>query len=250
MLGMAVGAYQQMMLGTTRAGTQISAYHFAGQEGSTQMGVAYLRESFDWYEQNLGPYMFGNHAASVSVLWGPGAYGGMEHHPFWHVGADSLADPITHVHEAAHGWFGNGVRIRCWEDFVLSEGTVSYLQAHVTGAIKGQAAEDAVWADMMAELSAAVRQRDHAAWPPTCGQVDVLRDLYDSIPYMKGAFFYKNVEAQIGRPAMERVLARFYTTWKGKAAGMQDMLDTITAETGFDPGPLAQAWLRSMGIPR
>jgi aminopeptidase N len=36
---------------------------------------------------------------------------------------------VDQVHEAAHGWFGDGVRLRCWEDFVLSEGTASHLDA-------------------------------------------------------------------------------------------------------------------------
>jgi aminopeptidase N len=251
MAAFAVGAYTMVDLGTTSAGTHVAVYHFAGQDMAATTGTAYLKDAFDWYETNLGPYLYGDRAASIAVNWGPGAYGGMEHHPLWHVGSDSMSDPITHVHEAAHGWFGNGIRIRCWEDFVLSEGTVSYLQAHVTGAVRGQAAEDATWADMRAELMGAVAGGDGIAWPESCGQVDILRDgLFSSIPYMKGAFFYKAVEAQVGKPALVRALARFYRERKGQAAGMQDMLDTIRLETGFDPAALAQSWLRSRGIPQ
>ena len=49
----------------------------------------------------------------------------MEHHPFVHIGSVAIGDEETNVHESAHGWFGDGIRIACWEDFVLSEGTVS-----------------------------------------------------------------------------------------------------------------------------
>ena len=44
-------------------------------------GTANLVDTFEWFEQTLGPYPFGGSAGSVGVNWGPGAYGGMEHHP-------------------------------------------------------------------------------------------------------------------------------------------------------------------------
>jgi hypothetical protein len=48
---------------------------------------------------------------------------------------------------------------------------------------------------------------------------------------------------------LDRVLGSFYQKHVGTAQGMGDLLDTIREETGFDPGPLAQAWLRSLGVP-
>jgi len=42
-------------------------------------------------------------------------------------------------------------------------------------------------------------------------------------------------------------VARFYQANVGKAAGMQDMLDTILDEAGFDVTELANGWPRSMG---
>ena len=51
----------------------------------------------------------------------------MEHHPQWHVDDSSFGSQETQAHEASHGWYGDGIRLACWEDFVLSEGTVTYL---------------------------------------------------------------------------------------------------------------------------
>ena len=65
---------------------------------------------------------FGSKAGIVSVAWPAGAFGGMEHHPFSHVAEAAMDSEETLVHESAHGWFGDGIRIGCWEDFVLSEG--------------------------------------------------------------------------------------------------------------------------------
>ena len=43
---------------------------------------------------------------------------------------------------------------------------------------------------------------------------------------------------------LDAVISKFYMTYKNKAAGMQQMIDLIKAETGFDPTPIATARLR------
>ncbi len=67
----------------------------------------------------------------------------MEHHLLWHIGAASLGDRRTHIHEAVHGWFGAGVRLACWEDLVLSEGTATYYEARILEAVAGAEAGQA-----------------------------------------------------------------------------------------------------------
>jgi aminopeptidase N len=245
MLAWAVGSYTKRELGTTTAGTTVSTYWLPGGQTAALAGTRDLVAAFDWLEQRIGPYLFGRDVASVSVVWGEGMYGGMEHHPYWHVAKDAMADAVTHVHEAAHGWFGDGVRLRCWEDFVLSEGTVSYLAARALGQVAGAAREAEVWADYRAELSAAIAAGGAPAWPRGCNEIDILRDnLFTNLPYMQGAFFYKDVAAQVGADVLDQVIAEFYDTYRGKAAGMQDMVDLIQARTGFDPTPIAEARLR------
>jgi hypothetical protein len=246
MPAVAVGRYTYLQLGTTSAGTEVGVYYLPGKLSAAQTGAAKLDQAFDWYEKTYGPYTFGAKVASVEAPWGPSGYGGMEHHPFWHVGSASLADAVTHYHEAAHGWFGDGVRIACWEDFVLSEGTVSYLAARSLKAIQNVD----VWSQYQSDLNAAIAAGDTVALPSTCDKIDILHDpLWSNIPYMKGAFFYRAVEQQVGAAKLDAALAKFYQQHVGKAAHMQDMLDTIQAETGFDPTQLANGWLRSLGHP-
>ena len=181
----------------------------------------------------------------MSVVWGEGMYGGMEHHPYWHVSRDAMGDEETHVHEAAHGWFGDAIRLRCWEDFVLSEGTVSYLAAHVLGKVAGAAAEADVWTEYQGELDDAIAEGGAPAWPTGCNKIDILKDkLFTNLPYMEGAFFYKDVAAQIGADALDGVLHDFYLAHRGTPAGMQDMIDLIRTKTGFDASQLATDRLR------
>ena len=248
-IGWSVADYTENVLGVTDAGTTLSVWYLPGGEGAALAGTASLLAGFDWLEDTLGPYPFGDSAGSVAVEWGPGAYGGMEHHPYWHVSTLAMAEEYVHLHEAAHGWFGGGIRIECWEDFVLSEGTVTYLGTRALGMAAGPAREAALWSSHDGQLDDAIARGDHVAWPDSCGEVDILAELYTSIPYMKGAFFYRAVAAEIGADALDAIFRRFFETYGGGAAGMQDMLDMIQAESGFDPTDLASGWLRSLGRP-
>jgi len=207
-------------------------------------GTPNLVEAMQWYETNLGAYIFGDKVASVSVAWGGGAFGGMEHHPLWHLGSSAMADESTHAHEAAHGWFGNGIRIACWEDFVLSEGTVSYLTARALTDVGGAQLGFNIWQDYSSQLD------NEIAWPTGCNEIDILNDgLFGAAPYVKGAYFYRAVENKVGTAELDAALKAFYTEYVGKAARMQDMLDTILAETGYDATTCADMWLRSQAVP-
>jgi aminopeptidase N len=251
MPALAVGDYTYERIGETTAGTEVGMWFLPGERDTMRMGAANLDDYFDYLEETYGAYAFGARVGSVSAPWGPGAYGGMEHHPYWHVATDALNAEEVHAHEAAHGWFGNGVRIECWEDFVLSEGLASYLAARAIEAADGAAAGTALWADYQGQLERAVMRGDTLALPDsTCNEIDILtHPLWSNIPYMKGAFFMRAVEIAVGRAELDAALRAFYEANVGRAARMQDLLDAIQADTGFDPSTLADDWLRTLGIP-
>ena len=247
----AVGDYAQLPVGQTTAGTELLLWFSPGSDADAAQGAAHLLAAFEYFEAVLGPYAFGERSGGVSVDWGPGAIGGMEHHPYWHVGADALGRADVHVHEAAHGWFGDGVRIACWEDFVLSEGTVSYLTARAFEAVATQPEIDSLWLNYNVRLNDALATQDvKIAWPDSCGQTDIIEDGYfSSIPYMKGAFFFKALENRVGVDPLLSALSTFYNERVGTAARMQELLDTIAMVTGYDPSACAQAWLRQEAVP-
>lgn len=246
----AVGDYSYRSLGTTGAGTEVGVWTLPGVRQSTLLGATDLVAVFDWYETTYGPYLFGDRVASVIVDWPQGGFGGMEHHPFWHISRGSAGDRVTHAHEAAHGWFGNGVRLRCWEDFVLSEGVATYLAARALEAVRGPAEGELIWRVYRRDLEEAVAAGDTEAWPSTCNEIDILRHpIWSQIPYLKGAFFLRAVEAEVGRPALDGALRELYRKHAGEAATMAELLATIRQGTGFDPGELAESWLHSRGIP-
>jgi hypothetical protein len=249
MLAWAVGDYTKLALGETKDGRKVSVHYLPGEKSKAVRGTEHLVAAFEWLESTYGEYLYGDEVGSVSAAWGPGAFGGMEHHPLWHVASSAIDDEETHVHEAAHGWFGDAVRLSCWEDLTLSEGTVSYLAARALEAVAGTSSGAAIWVSYEARLDDVIATEDRVALPSSCNEIDVLHDLWNEVPYMKGAFFYRAVEEKVGRAKLDAALASFYARYRGKAARMQDMLDVLVDETGFDPAELADGWLRSLGRP-
>jgi len=253
MPAIAVGAYAYRELGVTPRGTHVGIYRRAEDDRGPPTNedvfraTADLPRVFAWYEETLGTYAFGDHVASVSVDWGVGGPAGMEHHPFWHVSKWTFANEEVHAHEAAHGWFGTAIRLRCPEDVVLSEGVVSYLTARATEAVRGRDAAAAIWASYEARLARGVSTTDAIAWPETCGAVDAAK--LTQVPYMKGAFFLRAVAERAGVSRLDAVLRAFYDANRGKAAGVGDLVHAITEETGLDCGPLVATWLRGLGLP-
>ncbi|PVV06436.1 MAG: hypothetical protein B6D82_17915 [gamma proteobacterium symbiont of Ctena orbiculata] len=252
MVGWAVASYSYQALGQTVNGTEVGVYYRAGEEQNALRGTRHLRDVFDWYEQTFGEYGFGQKVASVSVDWGGEAFGGIEHHPFWHIASGSMSDPVIHAHEAAHGWFGNGVRIGCWEDFVLSEGLASYLAARALEAVAGEAIGDQVWASYKNQLDSLQNSSENKiAWPQGCNEIDILEDgLFGTAPYMKGAFFFKHLESVLGSNRFDRLLRDFYRANRGGAVTLQALLTLIGEESDYDPAQCAQAWLRNEALPQ
>ncbi len=241
------GAYASLELGTTSAGTKVRAQFPESIREDATEGTEHLVAAFDYLERTYGPYLYGREVATVSVQWSAGAYGGMEHHPYWHVAEGAFADPVVHVHEAAHGWYGNGVRIACWEDFVLSESLASYLAARALEGAAGEQMGQQVWADYRKRLERlGDGPRAASGWPEGCGTHDVLEDgIFSTAPYMRGAFFWRAVERKVGREALDASLRGFYLDHRGQAARFEELLGRVADDTGYDPKPCAEAWLRS-----
>ena len=241
-----IDAYTELPLGATTAGTNVSVW-YVGDPTNAMAGSAHLVAAFDWLEKTLGPYQFGDHVGTVSVSWPRGAFGGMEHHPRWHVAAAAMASEETQVHEASHGWFGDGIRIACWEDFVLSEGTVSYLAGRALDVVAPSVGAS-VWSSYATALAGI--PATSPVWPTTCGTIDIIADnLFTNAPYMRGAFFYRAVALKIGAAQLDAALHAFYMAHMLKPARMSEMLTTIKDVTGFDPTACAELWLHGTTIP-
>jgi aminopeptidase N len=249
----AVGAFEKLELGKTAAGTSIVAWYDPSMvtRADAEQGTAHQRAVHDFFERTYGPYTFGPESGSVSVDWGSDSYGGMEFHPYSHVAKFDYGDPEVHAHETAHGWFGDGVRLACWEDFVLSEGTVTYMAAR--GLEKAGGPD--VWPMYLAYLADTCSGADTNAvvLPTTCNEIDLLSSpIWSLATYMKGACFYEEVADAIGWDALDAVIAAFYRAHVGKTARMEEMIAAIEASAPAHAVEIARArreWLNTLECP-
>jgi len=253
--GLAVGAYATLDLGTTEAGTTLTAWYVDDQGGlaDAEFGTAHLLDAFQYVEDTYGPYAFGDAAGTVEVDWGADSIGGMEHHPYVHVAKDDFWSEEAQVHEMAHGWFGDGVRLSCWEDFVLSEGTTTYVTARALEAAGGPRLWPTWQADYVEPICEG-RMINTVVMPDGCGELDLASsDVWSMATYFKGACFYADVADLIGADELDAAIAGFYRAHMGSAATMDEMLDAI--ESGADQSQIADIeqiaddWLRTSACP-
>ncbi len=247
MPAIAVGDFTERALGTTAAGTAVSVWYEPGQESDAIAGTANLVAVFEFLETTYGAYSFGSKVGTVSADWGGGDFGGMEHHPYWHVSTGSLSTEETNAHEAAHGWYGNGVRIACWEDYVLSEGVVTYMAAR-------SLAESGVdlWPEYDCELKAVCKSPENTtALLSTCGEIDLINhELWSTSPYQKGAQYFREVSVLLGEDVLDQALAEFYQENVGKAARMRDLVALLKSKgKSSEIEALTLAWLETEACP-
>jgi aminopeptidase N len=250
----AVGDFGELVVGTSEGGTEIRAYYENDADGPEEaaQGTAHLVDVMSYYERVYGPYRYGPVMGAVQVDWGDD-YGGIETHPNYHVARWDFADEEVHAHEAAHAWFGDAVRIACWEDFVLSEGTVTYMAARAMEQVGGPDFWPYYVDDFLVPVCEG-RDVNTIVLPETCNEIDFINDpLWSLATYMKGACFYEEVADQIGAERLDTVIAEFYATHAGGATEMEVMLDALAAEASPEEqaaiDAAAEAWLRSYDCP-
>ena len=96
---------------------------------------------------------------------------------------------------------------------------MSYLTAVATGEVAGAAAEESLWSEYERRLERAQAMESMTqAWPVGCGDIDIIEDgLFSSIPYMKGAFFFRALAARVGEESVLNALSAFFGDNVGQA---------------------------------
>jgi aminopeptidase N len=184
-------------------------------------------------------------------------YGGMENPrltfltPTVIVGDRSLTAVVAH--ELAHSWTGNLVTNANAEHFWLNEGFTVYAERRIVEALEGTE---------LAQLHDALGRRElddalarFAATPELTKLRTNLAGLdpdatYSTIPYEKGYFFLRAIEAAVGRPAFDRWLRVYLTDFRFGAITTDDVLEHLARHL---PGVLgrvdAATWVDGPGLP-
>ena len=184
-------------------------------------------------------------------------YGGMENPrltfltPSLLAGDRSLVNVLAH--ELAHSWTGNLVTNSTAEHFWLNEGFTVFAERRILEALEGAEMATLHAAIGHQRLQQAIAQ--HAERPELTKLRTQLTgidpdDSFSAVPYEKGYFFLKTLEAAAGRAAFDTLLARWLGAHRFGAVTTDDFLALVEREI---PGLLAKvdakAWVDGPGLP-
>ncbi len=209
-----IGAYDQWVDQPSMAaanGVVIHHYDYPSMMSQAATAYADIHETMNFYTDNFGAFRWG----SMSFLQEPAIGGGMEHSTVVSMEESMYSRPrvvrSVAIHELAHHWSGNLVRIATWNDLWLSEGFSDYLTGRYFEAHDGAAGGLAQWQDTLRQGLTT----EHAMTSPTLAlrpadpEADPLQ-MFTLIVYKHGAFTLRMLEAVVGREALTSFLRGWF----------------------------------------
>lgn len=208
-------------------------------DGTRELVRTTVAKAVEFFSHWLGPYPFGGHLNVVEI---ESAYGGMEHAGAVAVGVgQGKADTVeAGVHEAAHHWFGDGVRIAHWGELWMSEGFTNYATFRFFRAHEGEAkfralldaAKDALREQLAKHRTQALRGA--RTTDPQAGLTWV--------PYMHGAWMLRMLEVKLGSAVLDALLGAWFRAKRHDAVDTEAFIGFAERATGERLRPFFDAW--------
>lgn len=205
-------------------------------------------KALDYFSSWLGQYDYGN---SLSLVELPGGLGGMEHTSAVAIMLGNASDPDTAketaVHETAHHWFGDNIRIANWGDFWMSEGFTNYATYRFFRQAEGEQKYFKLLDGARDEVRSALYSNPHALSAPAHTDVN---EIFDSIPYEMGPWMLRMLEVKLGTPKFDSLLKDWFHEMRQKAASTDDFVKFAKAKTGQDFGAFFRQWNSITAVPK
>ena len=142
------------------------------------------------------------------------------------------------AHELSHSWSGNLVSNASWEHFWLNEGWTTYLERRIQAAVHGESHRDFSAIIGWKALEDSVNQfgADHEF---TKLVIDLKGkdpdDAFSSIPYEKGFHFLYYLEKLVGKPAFDKFIPHYFSTYLRKSLDSYEFKATLLKFFASDP---------------
>ena len=210
----------------------------------------------DFFEQEIGPYPFGDE--KMGVVETP--HKGMEHQTLNaygnHYAKDGYGYDWLLQHEFAHEWFGNQVTNVNWDDMWLHEGFGTYMQPLYAQYLNG----DMDYYAMLHTERLSVKD----AFPIVSGKPHAEHEVYDADRgpandiYFKGSLVLHTLRGLIGDEAFFRSIRELVYgrpdpkpgNFQPRYATTKDYIDIVKRVTGKDYGWFFQAYLYDAKLPQ
>ncbi len=153
------------------------------------------------------------------------------------------------AHEIAHQWWGQAIGPKNYHEQWLSEGFAQYFAALYAAQERG----DDEFADVLKQMRRwAIEQ---SAQGPVylgyrLGHIKGDSRVFRAIVYNKGAMVLHMLRGLLGDESFFRGLRAFYTEWRFKKAGTDDLRAALERASGQDLGTFFDEWVYGTAIPR
>lgn len=148
------------------------------------------------------------------------------------------------LHEIAHQWFGNSVRLASWDQMWLNEGFATYVEWLYEEDSGGQSV-----AARFDEIYDAHGPGDGAFWNPPPGDIDDPEDLFATSVYQRGAMALQALREQVGDPDFFQTLLDWSQTHRYSSATIAEFIALAETTSGEELSPLFDEWLYQPGKP-
>lgn len=188
-----------------------------------------------WLERRLGRYPFESTGGLTTGLPVDFALENQTRPTYPVLGRGGV---LVVVHEIAHQWFGDSVRVRGWRDIWLNEGPATFFEVLWTekhGGPSGQEWLERAYVDLEAnEYFWRIRVDDPGP-----------RHLFDAPVYQRGAMALQALRSRIGHRDFFRLLRTWVRTRRGQTGSTRQFVALAERVSGEDLGRFFRAWLRA-----
>ena len=201
----------------------------------------YLKRSIDFYSNTVGFYPYNQVTAVQSAL---GAGGGMEYPTVTVIGETGTARALEVVimHEVGHNWFygilGSNERTDAWQD----EGFNSYIESRYEDAYLSKENID------QKQLAFLYQARRGEEQPICTHSQDATPINYYLTAYAKPTMLLRHLERYLGTNKMDKILHKYFDTWKFRHPNPADVQSLFEAETGENLSWFFTDWLRTTKV--
>lgn len=187
-------------------------------------------------------------------------FGGMENprltfaNPTLLAGDRSMVSVVAH--ELAHSWSGNLVTNATWNDFWLNEGFTVYFENRIMEELYGKEVADILAVIEKQELDATLEHLENSNHPEDTHlklKLDQRNpdDGMTEIAYIKGAYFLRTLEQEVGRDKFDAFLKGYFNKYAFETISTEDFVLYLKKEL-LEPNDLEfnlEEWIYQPGLP-
>ena len=187
-------------------------------------------------------------------------FGGMENpmltfvNPTIITGDRSLVSVVAH--ELAHSWSGNLVSNKSWNDFWINEGFTVYFEHRIMEELYGKEISDILALVEIYELDDELRRIKESKHPEDSKLLLNLKyrnpdEGVTDIAYVKGSWFLKSLEAEVGRKNFDLFLTNYFSTYKFSTISTEEFIKYLNKNllNGSKSSINVDEWINKEGLP-